>query len=119
MAAMASKLMPTTDKTSLVNALIKSQIVAGGAVIDDNATGTDEDYTWSAAKITLILNAGLAMAKDELRAGASDAGPQLIPLICGTFGYTMSIGCGAVAGDPDDYDDKYVGVASLTMETDY
>lgn len=67
--------LPTADKTSIVNALIeiKSQMVAGGAVIDDNAPGTEEDTTYSAAKITMLLAAAIAMAKDELRGGASTA----------------------------------------------
>lgn len=51
--------------------------------------------------------------------GLVKIGPQLLPLIGGTLGYTMSIGRGSSAFDGDDYDNKYVGVASMTMETDY
>lgn len=51
--------------------------------------------------------------------GIVKIGPQLLPLIGGNLGYTMSIGRGCSAFDPNDYDNKYVGVASMTMETDY
>lgn len=51
--------------------------------------------------------------------GVVKIGPQLLTLIGGNLGYTMSIGRGASAFDGNDYDKKYVGVALMTMETDY
>ncbi|MDO8742024.1 MAG: hypothetical protein Q7J45_00605 [bacterium] len=55
----------------------------------------------------------------QIPSGLVVAGPELLPLKGGNLGYTMSIGRGAHAFDADDNANKYVGVAFLTMETDY
>jgi len=67
--------LPTANKTSLVAAIVELRglIVEAGAVIDDDAAGTDDAVTYSAAKISDLIAAGIALAKDELRGGAGAA----------------------------------------------